>query len=168
MAIYNIVGDSQTKRDLHNQVGNIFWLVIAGYVTIHAWQLGLGSFRQPGLGLIFFLSGLLLVVLSVINLAVSFIEKPQKDKDSKESAIWAGLRWQKVLLIIGGLSAYVFLFDILGFIPSTFLLMVFLFKAVEPTKWWTAILSSLITIVLSYLIFKIWLEVQLPTGFLGF
>ena len=162
------MGDSQTKRDLHNQVGNIFWLVIAGYVTIHACQLGLGSFRQPGPGLIFFLSGLLLVVLSVIDLAVIFIEKPQKDKDSKERAIWAGLRWQKVLLVIGGLSAYVFLFDILGFIPSTFLLMVFLFKAVEPTKWWTAILSSLITIVFSYLIFKIWLDVQLPTGFLGF
>lgn len=162
------MGDSQTKRDLHNQVGSIFWLVIAGYVTIHACQLGLGSFRQPGPGLIFFLSGLLLVVLSVIDLAVIFIEKPQKDKDSKERAIWAGLRWQKVLLVIGGLSAYVFLFDILGFIPSTFLLMVFLFKAVESIKWWTAILSSLITIVFSYLIFKIWLDVQLPTGFLGF
>ena len=137
-------------------------------MTIHALRLGLGSFRRPGPGLIFFLLGLLLVVLSVIDLAPVFIEKPQKYKDSGERVIWAGLRWERVLLVIGGLSAYAFLFDIAGFILSTFLLMVFLFKAVEATKWWIAIVSSLITVVFSYFIFKVWLEVQLPVGFLRF
>ena len=33
--------------------------------------------------------------------------------------------------------------------------MVFLYKVIEPTQWWIAIGSSLITIVLSYAIFKL-------------
>jgi hypothetical protein len=77
------------------------------------------------------------------------------------------VRWQKVLIVLGGLSLYIYFFNVLGFIVSTFLLMMFLFKAVEPTKWWVAIASSIITIIFSYLVFEIWLQVPFPRGVLG-
>lgn len=152
----------------HRRVGSIFWLVIGFYVAIHSYQLGLGRFRHPGAGLVFFLAALVLIVLSAIDFVGSFIGRPKKDEDSKERPIWVGVRWQKVLLVLVGLSAYVYFFNILGFFLSTFFLMVFLFRGVEPTKWWVAIVSSLITVLFSYLIFKIWLVVPFPIGFLGF
>jgi hypothetical protein len=153
---------------MQHRVSSIFWLLIGVYIAFHAYQLGLGRFRTPGPGLIFFLAALFLIILSAIDLAKNFIGKSQKGKDTKDHPAWVELRWQKVLLVLGGLSAYVYFFNIAGFIFSTFLLMIFLFKGVEPTKWWVAIVSSLITTFFSYCIFEIWLEVPVRKGFLGF
>jgi len=94
--------------------------------------------------------------------------KPKAAVDKKEKPIWVGVRWQKVLLVLAGLSLYTYLFNYLGFLTATFLLMVFLFKAVEPTKWWISIVGSLTTILISYGIFQLWLKVPFPQGFLGF
>ena len=153
---------------IHHRVGSIFWLIIGVYTSISAYRLGLGSFRQPGPGFIFFLAALFLLVLSAIDLGSTFIGKPKADKDRKDEPIWLGVRWPKVLMVLVGLSVYIYVFNFLGFLLSTFLLMVFLFKAVEPTKWWVSIMSSLITILIAYGIFNLWLKVPFPQGFLGF
>lgn len=51
----------------HYRIGSLFWLLIGVYTAVSAYQLGLGSFRQPGPGFIFFLAASLLVILSVID-----------------------------------------------------------------------------------------------------
>jgi hypothetical protein len=152
----------------HQRIGNIFWLMVGVYVAIKAYLLGLGHLRHPGAGFIFFVTAFLLIVLGVIDLAGSFIRKPEKEQISERHPLWAAFRWRKVLLIVGILSAYIYSFDFLGFFLSTFLLMVLLFKGVEFTKWWIAIVNSLITVLISYGIFKVWLKVPFPVGFLGF
>lgn len=151
---------------IHHLTGSIFWLIIGAYVAISAYKLGLGYLGKPGPGFIFFCAGLLLLFLAGVDLAAGFIAK--RETYNKERPLWLGTRWQKVLLVLGALSGYVYFFNILGFLLSTFLLMVFLFKAVEPTKWWIAILGSLITILASYGIFELWLKVSFPQGILGF
>jgi putative tricarboxylic transport membrane protein len=152
----------------HERAGIIFWLIIAAYVAIHSYRLGIGHLHQPGPGFIFFLTALLLIILSVIELARTFMGNAKSEKEKKEPSIWMGVRGQKILLILCGIAAYIYFFNVLGFLLSTFLLMVFLFKAVEPTKWWIAISSSLITTIFSYGIFQFWLGVPFPKGFLGF
>lgn len=152
----------------NNLVGTIFWLAIGVYVAITAYRLGLGSFRQPGPGFIFFLAALLLIILSTVEVLTIIIGKPEKGKDEVEKPIWSGLRWGKVLLVLVGLSIYVYIFNFLGFLLSTFLLMVFLFKAVEPTRWWISILGGLITIFIAYGVFSLWLNVPFPQGVFGF
>lgn len=151
---------------MEHRIGSIFWLVIGLFVAIHSYRLGLGSFRHPGSGFIFFLSALVMVILSAIDLAGTLIRK-QKAK-VKESSLWEGLRWQKVLLVLCGLSAYTLLLNLAGFWISTFLLMIFLFKGVESTRWSIAVASSLITVFLSYVVFKVFLLVEFPKGILGF
>lgn len=150
------------------RLGSLFWLVIGTYIAIHAYILGLGRVNQPGPGLIFFLAALVLIVLSAVDLAGTFVGRFQKDADIQKSPLWAGLRWRKIILVLSGLWAYALFFDLLGFILSTFLLMVFLYKAVEPTKWWIAIGGGLVTVILSYFIFSVWLQVPFPRGGLGF
>jgi putative tricarboxylic transport membrane protein len=149
-------------------IESILWLVIGVYTAISAYRLGLGKLRQPGPGFIFFLAASLLIILSIIDLGMALIGKSKTDKDEKNEPIWLGVRWQKVLLVLTGLSIYAYVFNFLGFLLSTFLLMIFLFKAVEPTKWWKSILGTLITILISYGVFRIWLKVPFPTGVLGF
>jgi len=147
------------------RMGSIFWLIVGIYVAISAYQLDLGEFSEPGPGLIFFGAAVILIIFSIIDLSGIFTG--QSPKDHQES-IWAGTQWKRLLLVLGALLAYSFLFDILGFILCTFLLMVFLFRAVEPTKWWVAILSSLSTLLISYGVFNLWLKVPFPSGILGF
>ena len=151
----------------HHRVGSIFWLVIGIYITISAYRLGLGSFRQPGPGFIFFLMALLLIILSAIDLGTTFIGKSKSEKEKPEAPLWKGARWPKVLIVLVGISIYNYVFNFLGFLLSTLLLMIFLFKAVEPTKWWVSVLASIITILLSFGLFKLWLKVPFPIGVLG-
>lgn len=147
---------------------SFFWLAVGIYVAISAYHFGLGRFRQPGPGFIFFLAALLLIILSIIDLGMTFIGKSKLDKDKKNESIWQDTQYKKVLSVLAGLSIYTYVFYFLGFLLSTFLLMIFLFKAVEPTKWWKSILGSLITILTSYIVFKLWLKVPFPAGILGF
>jgi len=152
----------------HQRMGSIFWLIIGIYVAIASYRLGLGRLHKPGPGFIFFLTSLILMILSIADLIVNFIKKPEIDKEKKEESIWRSLRWDKVLLVLGGLVVYVIFFNIIGFYLSTFLVMIFLFKAVEPTRWWIALASSLITLLFTYAIFDVWLQVPFPQGILGF
>jgi len=149
----------------HYRMGSIFWLMVGIYVAIGAYQLDLGELNEPGPGLIFFGAAVILIIFSIIDLSGIFTRQSQKDN---QESIWGGTQWKRLLLVLGALWAYVFLFNILGFILSTFLLMVFLLKAVEPTKWWIAILSSLSILLISYGVFNLWLKVPFPSGILGF
>ncbi len=148
--------------------GSIFWILIGGYVAIHGYWLGLGHLHSPGPGFIFFLAAMVLVVLSVVDLLGTLIGKGSTSPEEEKTPAWSGVRWQKILLVLIIVSAYVYFLNRAGFLLSTFFLMFFLFKAIEPTPWWIAILSSIVTTTLSYAIFSRWLGVPFPGGILGF
>jgi putative tricarboxylic transport membrane protein len=150
---------------LHQLGAGIFWFIIGLGAAAHAYQLGLGDFHKPGPGFIFFWAALFLVVMSSIDLA-GILMRGKTDKEPK--TLWVGKKWHKVLLVLAILVTYVFCFNVLGFYLSSFLLMVLLLKAVKPTRWWIAIMSGIIAVLISYGLFKVWLDVPFPGGILGF
>ena len=145
-------------------IGSIFWLSVGIFTAITSYQLGLGKLSSPGPGFIFFLASLFLIVLSIIDFAVAF--KTEKGKEI--IPIWSGSRWQKVLMALGGLSAYTYFLDKIGFYPCTFLLMLLLLKGVEKNNWMVAIVGSILAIMCLFFVFESWLKIPFPTGFLGF
>ena len=165
MAPLNL-GEGLTGMNADHWLPKIFWIAIGIYVAIHAYQLGLGQFHSPGPGFIFFLAALFLIILGGIDLGGTLIQRMEKGKE--EGSIWLGVRWKKILLVLVILFAYNYFLSYLGFSLSTFLLMLFLLKVVEPTQWWVAILGSTATTLITYQVFKIWLEVPFPKGFIGF
>ncbi len=150
----------------HQQFASLFWLAIGVYVTVTAYRLGLGHVQKPGPGFIFFWTALLLVILSIIDLIASL--RARSASYSKEGTIWAGKRWPKVVLVFSGLVVYTYVFNLLGFLFSSFLLMIFLFKGVEPMKWWASVLGSIVAMFIVYAVFQLWLKVPFPAGVLGF
>ncbi len=151
-------------------VSALFWLLVGVVVATHAWRLGLGHLYEPGPGFIFFLSAGLLIVLSTVHLVTSFssADKDRADRGRSNGSNWKGVRWKKLLLLLAGIAVYAFIFNLVGFICATFLLMFFLFKAIEPTHWLTALFSSAVTTGAAFAIFKMWLGVPFPPGMLGF
>jgi hypothetical protein len=147
-------------------VNDIVWMAIASLACIGGLKLGFGSLKQPQAGFMPFMSGLLLGGLALLDLISGLIVQWREEKSDKE--IWAGINWSKVLITIVVLFLYTVLLPTLGFVIGTTVLLIFLFRVMEPKAWWVVFASSLITTALFYVIFKIGLDSQLPRGFLGF
>lgn len=146
-------------------ISSLFFLLIGLYVCLHSYRLGLGHFHEPGPGFIFFSTGALLSIFSLIDLMINFLVKKEKHATLKE--LWSGTKWKNVVIVVIAICIWSYLFNLLGFFLSTFLLMILLFAFIESTRWWIVILAALITISMSYLIFKLWLNIPFPQGFIG-
>lgn len=148
-----------------DRFSSIFWLLIGIYGCVHAYKLGLGKLREPGPGFIFFLAGAFLSVLSLINILGTFFMTEEENETKKQ--LWSGLRWKKNIIVLAGLVASIYSFSFLGFFVSTFLLLVLLFRVIEPMTWWNTILFGILTTSLVYLVFGLWMNVPFPRGLIG-
>ena len=107
------------------------------------------------------------IMTAVLVAAALIIQQRWAKTGEPAPGLWKGRQWGKIIYILGALSLYAFFLEFLGYLISTFLLMFFLFRAVEKQKWPVVILGSLSTSLLTYGLFKIWLQVQLPVGLWG-
>lgn len=89
-------------------------------------------------------------------------------KGDPGSRALGGTPFLKLALLLGVLFIYTALLEFLGFVLGTFLLLLFLFRVVEPVGWKTVILVTVLTMGGTYLLFGILIESSLPKGFLGF
>src|ERR671922_397499 len=151
----------KTKRTL-DIVSALFWFALALFVCYRATLLGLGRASEPGSGFIFFWSGLIMACLSLMVLIASLqgvVEERQR---------LFGTNWPKLFLILVGLVLYGLLLERLGFIVTTFVLLIFLLRISAETRW-PAILSVAGGAALgSFVLFALWLEIQVPKGIFGF
>ena len=52
--------------------------------------------------------------------------------------------------------------ETLGFLISTFLLMIFLLTGIERQKWWIVLIVSVLTVLWCYVLFILCLHISLP------
>jgi hypothetical protein len=125
-------------------------------------RLSLGSLRNPGPGFLPFLTGAILAVLALVDhLQSRRASSPEKGT----RPIWADRnKGFKMVLTVIALLAYAVGMEYLGFLLNTFIFIGFLLRVIEPKRWSIVILGSLLTAVLSYCIFELWLQTQLPKG----
>ena len=147
-------------------IHDIAWVVFAFLVCLGGLKLGFGSFHQPHAGFMPFLSGLILGLLALADLISGIVDHWKEEKEDKQ--IWANIHWRKLFLTLALLFIFTILFNTLGFIIATIPLLFFLYRLMEPRRWWVVIVTSVITTGLFYLGFKVGLGSQLPQGFLGF
>jgi hypothetical protein len=88
--------------------------------------------------------------------------------DGAEVAAPARQRRVRTALTLLALLAYAFTLERLGFGICTFLLVAFLFRAIEPQPWPWALGGALGTTVACHVLFRVWLGVRLPSGPWGF
>lgn len=144
-------------------IANLVWLALAGAVCAESVRLRVGNFHAPGPAFLPFFAGALLGILSLISLVQTWREKEQQ-----QAGPWTGTPLVKLGLLLGVLFLYTALLNVLGFIFGTFLLLLFLFRVVEPVGWKTVIVVTVLTMGGTYLLFGILIESTLPKGFLGF
>jgi hypothetical protein len=150
----------------HDQMSSLLWLILAIIICIESSRLSFGSFHNPGPGFLPLLVGLLLGIFSIII----FLQATLSGRPQEHIPPWVPReRWKKLIWVLVALFAYAICLETLGFLISTFLLLVFLFRAgIETQRWIYVIGGSAIASFSSYAVFELWLKTQLPKGFLGF
>lgn len=142
-----------------------FLFLIGLLATLEARKLNIGEFGRPGPGLFPFYLALVFTLVSLALILRSL--RPPGSEQVAPQVSTKTVRAEKVVVALLGLIVYAFALEWVGFLFSTFILMLFLFKAIDPLAWPAAIGGSLATSLLSYIFFKMWLQVSLPAGLLG-
>jgi hypothetical protein len=128
-------------------------------------RVDIGSFKSPGPGFLPFLAGIVLGAFGIVLVINAVLKKARQERKAN---LWKGLEWHKVIIILTSLIAYAILLPSVGYLILTFALMLLLFGVVERPRFWVRLVSALITVFATYLVFYVWLNVQLPKGLIGF
>lgn len=131
-------------------------------VALTSYGLGLGTPNQPGTGLLPFSGGLIMILLSVIV----YFQAIRFGAEEEKELIQIGKRRTFLFIII--LFLFALLFKKVGFFVTNFFFLIVLFQLLERRSWRASIFFSATTTLVTYLIFVVWLKVQLPKGFIGF
>jgi putative tricarboxylic transport membrane protein len=150
-----------TGRD---RLSSLFWLAISIFVCVKSMQDDVGSFTSPGSGFLPFWSAVVLGGLAMALAVTSFLKKQREEVTEP----WIEVKWGKVILVVSSLLIYSILLNTLGYLVTTFGLMLLLFGLTGRPRVWSWLGSALLTAWLTYLIFYFWLNVQLPRGKFGF
>jgi len=146
-----------------DRLTSLFWAGVGLYIVYEGYQLKLGTLGSPNCGFFIFWTGMVLTGLSLVLFSQTLLW-PKEAKDRQ--TLWEGSRWSKGAKMMTALLLYALLFKGLGFIVSTFLLLLFLFKGLEPQKWRVAFILAAATTTVCYVVFGVFLELQFPPGIL--
>ena len=153
------------RQDL---ISGLFFLAFSIAICIQAFRMNIGTLTNPAQGSLPFLAGACLGGFSCWLLVRFFksSRKPRPQDDLKEYP--KGIRLGRVLLVLCVLVCSSLVLSFLGFGATTFLFFVFFFGAMARMAWWKVLLGSAAVSIISYLFFVVWLQCQLPSGFLGY
>jgi len=147
-----------------DQFSSLVWLLAGIAIAGSSLKYGFGSFHEPGIGFITFFAGAFLAFLALLLLATS---RREEKISGRFWSLWTGLDVKKVIYVLVLLALYTFLLRPAGFLVSTFILLFLLFRVKGAHRLATAVLLSILVTGVSYLVFELWLQVQLPKGVIG-
>lgn len=137
----------------------LFGLALSIFVIWSGYALQLGTINDPGSGYVMFYAGLLMVLFSLIMLYGAI-----KEGGPTLLSLWRDVLWTKPLIVIAALVVFTLLFEPLGFLASTILLLVTLLRVIDPVPWRRAIpIAILVPLTCWYVLDKL-LLIQLPAG----
>ena len=125
-------------------------------------RLGVGSWMAPGPGFLPLGASIVLAVLAFAILIRAWLAIAVA-----ESSPHAG-NLPVIMAVLVALGVYALIWNTLGFSLSTCLLLAFLFRYAGKQRWPAVIAGTLITTVTCYVLFGVFLKVELPRGVFGF
>jgi putative tricarboxylic transport membrane protein len=142
-----------------NFLSSVAAAILGAFVCIEGYLLEIGSLKDPGSGFIFFWLGFIIIALSSVIYFQSLASHSAADPKR-----FTGI--QQLIAIILSLTLYAAAFESVGFVVSTLLVMLFLFKAMGSQSWKTAVIAAFLSSISAYLMFDVWLGCSLPVGIL--
>ena len=136
---------------------------LAGWLFLQASQLNFGTLRVPQTAFFPKVLASLLLFFSVLLLLQSLRQRDTGEVRQKIEPEG----WLRIGATLATLIGFAVVIERLGFLLSTFLLMVLLLRAIEPQNWLRVFTIALATSAIAYFIFAWLLNIPLPAGILG-
>ena len=125
-------------------------------------ELNLGNLAAPGPGMFPFLSGIGIVVLTLVWVGANI------KKITKRTPLWGKNEWVNPIILVILTIAYIVLLEYAGYIISTLLFVFGWQMLIEHRKISSSLLTAGLCTAALYLVFVIFLRVPLPEGILNF
>jgi putative tricarboxylic transport membrane protein len=141
-------------------IASILFLVLALGALLESMKLPFGALNSPAAG---FFPVVLAALLAIVSLIALLDALSHSDGSlAREER----LTWKKIVLTLGSLLVFGFVFERLGYLLATFFFVIFLLRAVERRSWGLAVAVAFSASSISYLVFGWMLGTPLPAGFL--
>jgi putative tricarboxylic transport membrane protein len=142
----------------------LFWILLSLFIVFFSRNIGLGEFRAPGPGLMPFLVGLFLLLISLYALIRSLLRRSGREETSNREG--SKIHFRQIGLVLLLLLAYALLLEKIGYLITAFLMLVFLFRSAGSKGWRFVLITSSVTALVTYVFFT-YLGLRFPTGILG-
>jgi putative tricarboxylic transport membrane protein len=145
----------------YDRICSVICLVFAGMIIWLSFSVPMGRISKPGPAFLPFWVAVTLALLSILL----WVEAGMRKGPSTPVQFLSGeKRWSSVMMTVGSLLGYAFLMEYLGFLISTLLLLLFLFRFIGNLKWWVVFTGMVLVTLMTHVLFKVALKVQLPGG----
>jgi putative tricarboxylic transport membrane protein len=151
-----------TIQEEHPTV-SVVLLVLGGAIAIGSLRYEWGTLDSPGAGFLPFFAGAGMAGFSAVTLLQSLRRGWLPLREA-----WKGAQWLRPAIVTACLLLYSAFLRDLGFLISTGILMIYLYRVLEPSGWKETFFAALATTLGFYLVFQTLLHAQLPRGMLGF
>ena len=135
---------------------------LAGLTLFEASRLAFGSIRVPHTG---FFPSILAILLLFFSIALLVQTCRQAVGESGGHPI-KRQAWIRIVITLAAMLGFALVLEKLGFLLSTFGVMLVLLRVIEPQKWSRVIAVALATALVSYFLFARLLNIPLPAGVL--
>jgi len=136
--------------DFKSLISGIFIFIFGILVCIGAYNLGLGNLHKPGTGLIVFLAGSVMALLSVVDIIKGLTSKGLGIKVLL--SLWEGTYWKKGILILIGTTIYTLILNSVGFLILTPFYTAFCIRLFRSQTWLRTIMTSIFSTLIFYLL----------------
>lgn len=134
---------------------SLLFLILSGLYLLAAQKLTFGILESPK-------SGFLPIIAGSAALLLSFIILTDKLINYRKTTELDKVNWTKFVFIIIGFLFYVVILDYLGYLVSTFIMILYMLKITETSEWTVSLSISATVAMTSYLLFEQLLGVNLP------
>ena len=149
-----------------NIYSSMLFFLFSVYIAIESYRLGLGKLSMPGPGTFPFIASAALGIVSAALLIRTLLKETFKETVASASDDSEPINWRNIVLTLAAMLVYVAIFSRLGFVLSTFGIMLFLVWTVGRAAWHVSLVTAVSITVVSYLLFEVALDAQLPKGIL--
>jgi putative tricarboxylic transport membrane protein len=145
----------------YDRVCSILCFAFAGIVIVLSFSVPMGRIGKPGPA---FMPFWVAVTLALLSILLWIDAGRRKGPEAVVSFLSGEKRWSSVMMTVGALLGYAFLVEPLGFLIGTLLLLLFLFRFIGNLKWWVVFTGMVLVTLMTHVLFKVALKVQLPAG----
>lgn len=153
------------RRDL---VAAIFWILLGVVISIWSSTFPFGDWKAPGPAFLPLATGLILILLGGILLIQNRVTKKGRPRDSSKTLLPRGKALAKVAATLGIIVLSTLSLEALGFIVTTFLMLLLLKETIQAEKVKTALFYAFVSTLGCVIVFQILLKVRFPKGPFGF